>query len=707
METQKTLTCSTFRGFSTHKEDRELIHILTEIVDGKYQKVISRLRSKLAAGNDEEAARVKKQLPGATLSATYTGRRLPANMTGYNDIIMLDFDKLNEKDLARCRAVIQAEAGTLFCFLSPSGNGLKVGVYLQTPSAVELRNSLPADGSIALDELEKYHKRMFSLALSHYESITGACIDSSGSDIGRLFFVSHDPHAYIAVRGIEAVRIPTLQITLPAPAPARHTSPKWKKLEMPGNPEADCSQVSTAVEMEFQRCIQAQDRLTKYHQGQRSTYLFALGNRCYRKGLPLPAIQQLAERYFGAPDMDVTQPVADAYRYTDRTDRQEEEKNKPIAARITEFVSQRHEVRYNLVMKRFEYRSKDKAGDFVILQNRQLNSIYYDLNMAGINCSPAIAKTIIQSNYAYEYHPFEAYYYGLPLWDRKTDYIGMLADTVQTTNQAFWRDCLRRWLVGMVACALTDNIVNQLALVIRGEQGKGKSTWIRNLLPPELKLHYRNGMLTQKNKDHALAMTTCLIINLEEFEGMSDTELGELKRMITQESVMERKSYEADADLYIRRASIIASTNEPRFLQDISGTRRFPTVTALEIDYRTPVNHAGIYAQALYLWKNNFRYWFEDKEIESLNHLNQEYVLATPEEELLYTYFARPEPTDYAGVKWLPAAAILTHLSIYGKIQVTNRSMRMLTRILERGGFEKRKNGNGIFEYWVRGKIEL
>lgn len=219
METPKTLTCSTFKGFSTHKEDRELTLILAEIVSKKYEKVISRLRFTLSQGKDTEATRIKKQLPGATLSATYTDRRLPAHLTGYNDVIMLDFDKLSPDELAHCRAVIQAEASTLFCFLSPSGNGLKVGIYLQTPQALELRGTLPVNSTITLDQLEQYHKQMFSLALAHYESITGTTIDPSGSDIGRLFFLSHDPHAYIATQVIESVQIPTLQITIPPPAP--------------------------------------------------------------------------------------------------------------------------------------------------------------------------------------------------------------------------------------------------------------------------------------------------------------------------------------------------------------------------------------------------------------------------------------------------------------------------------------------------------
>lgn len=701
MKTETTLQCSTFTGFSKHKEDKELLTLLAQIANGHYRKPVSNLRLKLNQLLTDEAAHIKKQLPSATLSATYNPRRIPENITGYNDVIMLDFDKLSPDNLIHCRRAIEADSHTLFCFLSPSGNGLKTGVYLQTPEAMSLRQTLQRESSISFDELEMYHKQMFELAKSYYEILTGVSVDASGSDIGRLFFLSHDPDVYINHIAIASVQVPILSI-IPPVVTVNRTPKEWRAMELPGIPETDCTHIPTAIQSEFKRCVGTQDRFMKYEPGQRDTYLFGLGNRCYRKKLPIKAVEVLVVKHFGTPDMDVRQPIRNAYKYTGKTDRKEAEKKKPVGKKIVEFADNHYDIRYNVIMKRFEYREKNSESDFVPMKEKHLNSIFLDLNLARINCTPSIVKTIIKSRYAKDFNPFEAYFPNLQPWDGVTDHIGELAETVQTTNQAFWCDCLKRWLVGLVACALDDNVVNQLALVIKGAQGKGKSTWIRNLLPPELKLHYRNGMLNPNNKDHAFALTMCLIINLEEFEGMSAGDIGELKRLITQESVMERKAYDTDADLYIRRASIIASTNEPRFLQDISGTRRFPTVTALEIDYRKLVNHAGIYAQALYLWKNNFRYWYENHEIDDLNRLNLEYSLATPEEELFHMFYTKPQPTDYTGVKWLPAAAILTHLSIYGKIQVTNRSQRMLTRILEQCGFEKRRNENDIFEYGVR-----
>ena len=50
----------------------------------------------------------------------------------------------------------------------------------------------------------------------------------------------------------------------------------------------------------------------------------------------------------------------------------------------------------------------------------------------------------------------------------------------------------------------------------------------------------------------------------------------------------------------------------------------------------------GIYSQALALWKNGFRYWFDQQEIQLLNLLNREFESTRPEEELLLTYFRPP-----------------------------------------------------------------
>ncbi|NDW12618.1 hypothetical protein D0T50_06910 [Bacteroides sp. 214] len=694
---------SLFQGFTKHKQNQKTLDVLKEIEDELYSKTINRLRLALRKGETETAGRTKKQLPPVTFSATYAEKRLAQHITGYNDIIVLDFDKLTPEALLHCRTAIEQEAQTLFCFRSPSGDGLKVGVYLATPAATKLREqTLHNKKEIGFSALESYHKTQFTHALKYYEELTNTEIDTSGSDIGRLCFLSSDPEIYINKAALQALPQVTTRI-VPAPAiPKRSSQSKLIQTLLPGDPTRSCEHLPAHTRATFASCITSTRRSHTFEPGDRDSFLFSLSNKCYRKKLPLEEVEQLVLQQFHADDMDVLIPVRKAYIHTSKSDAQEEEKKKPIAQRVMEFADQHYQVRYNIVRCCVEYRENNPTAEWRLMDAREYNSIFVELNRAGINCAAHVVRSIINSSYAKEYNPFEDYFQNLPQWDETTDHIATLAATVTTSSQEFWENCLRRWLVAMVACALEERVVNQLALVLQGEQGKGKSTWIRNLLPPQLATYYRNGMLNPDNKDHALYLTDCLIINLDDFEGLRKGKIEELKRMITQESVNERRAFAADSRLYIRRASIIASTNESNFLQDRTGTRRFPTVTALKIDYTTPINHAGIYAQAFALWKKGFHYWYNQEETIQLNAQNEIYTITPPEEELFYVHYTKPQVCNDYDSHWLPASAILTRLTMLGKLFVTPQSQQIVSALLERNGFEKQKSPQGITEYFVK-----
>lgn len=80
----------------------------------------------------------------------------------------------------------------------------------------------------------------------------------------------------------------------------------------------------------------------------------------------------------------------------------------------------------------------------------------------------------MDSDYAKEFNPYSDYLGKLPEWDGK-DYIGELADTVVTEDRELWREGFLRWLVGLVDCALDDDKMNQLVIILYGGQGKGKA----------------------------------------------------------------------------------------------------------------------------------------------------------------------------------------------------------------------------------------
>jgi len=75
------------------------------------------------------------------------------------------------------------------------------------------------------------------------------------------------------------------------------------------------------------------------------------------------------------------------------------------------------------------------------------NAIFLELQLAGIKCSLDYVKAIVNSSYPREFNPFTDYIEKLKPWDGVTDYIGQLAETVQTEDQEFWKKSFRKWFV--------------------------------------------------------------------------------------------------------------------------------------------------------------------------------------------------------------------------------------------------------------------
>lgn len=713
------------RGFSAVEGETGLIQVIEEIRSGKHAPTIKKITTLAASGHKPEAEKVKKTLPYLSLTANYTHERLPYSLVRYNPAVTIDIDGLERDQLTRTEHLLKSDPNILACFRSPKQHGLKCFVYLTRLYACRLRDLTFSTPTITYAELEKYHAVMYELCRGYVEELTGVEVDTSGSDLSRGFFSSWDPDAYLNRELLASIPDCTTRVIPPkkeekkkktaaksaksakAPAmPPVSSVPSAVPSSESSVPPALSSSIEPWEQMEYRKALSTTRRTDHFEAGNRDNFLYILGNRCYRKGICEASACALVSRDFSACDMDVLAPIHNAYTYTGKTDaaeKKKKEEKKPVVAQVMQFLETHYDIRRNVILDRLEFLPLTKSGAgeaaFRPMRVKDYNSIFVEMQMAGIVCFQTFLRAVIDSDFARDFNPFRDYLDSLPAWDG-TDYIGRLAATVRTDDQPLWEDGFRRWIVGMVACALNEGDMNQLVLILYSEQGKGKSSWIRHLLPPILKEYYYNGMIDPGNKDHAQLLSTRLVINMEEFEGVKPGELAELKRIITQENVTQRKVYDLQAYTFVRHASFIGSTNNRQCLQDVSGNRRFLPVTILDVDYRTPVYHGGVYAQALALLKDNFRFWYEGSEIEHLNAHNELHRMKDPVEENLLVYFRKPLPEDLA-VKWMPAAAILSKLAIYGKIQVNRQAMQSLVLSLELHSFRTRRNSLGSTEYEV------
>lgn len=595
------ISITTYRGLSLASGSISIRQMFEFIRGDVYRDRIRRLREAMDAGETVKADHMKKQLPYCTITATYAKERLAYSLDTYQDIITLDCDDMPAEKIPEFRQLVNDCPDTLGSFVSPRMHGLKIFVYLTGNEAEALRTELNALETVDFLTLERYHHRIYALASSQYEKLLNTKVDTSGSDPGRGFFVSHDPDAFLSTERLENVKPLTVKVTLPTEEECKNKKRKNPGKRSPLLPvQENASPIDLQVQLDFRKALEYTKRKERLEIGNRDNFFYCLGNQCYHRHITEEEAVSLAHSHFGdLPDFDLELPLHNAYQYTSKTDQAEEENQQPRICQVIKFMNEHYEIRRNVVKEQIEFRKiipdlpKTEQPPFSTLRTKDVNTFYINAQMKKIYSSQANLKALVDSDYAKPFNPFIHYFTSLQTWDGKTDHIGQLTKTVKAADQAFFEDSFRRWLVGMVACAINDEAQNHQLMLLHGAQGKGKSTFVRHLLPPELKDYYRNGMISPDNKDHLLQMSSCLLINLDEFDTLSPARMQELKSLITQDVMNERKVYDIQNYTFIRRASFIASTNNPHCLPDIGENRRILFNTLLEIDYHTPVNHQG------------------------------------------------------------------------------------------------------------------
>ena len=353
-----------------------------------------------------------------------------------------------------------------------------------------------------------------------------------------------------------------------------------------------------------------------------------------------------------------------------------------------EYLLDRYAFRRNVVFEKTEMRPIEGKG-FKPMTDRDYNSLYRQLQKAGIKMSKDNLRGLLNSDFVDQYNPFVSYIESLPAWDGSTDYIKQLADTVKTTDDPFWHECFRRWMVAMVGCATVDNIINHTVIVFAGKQGLGKTTWHLNLIPDELKDYRYSGTIKPGNKDSMLHLSETALINLDELESLNRGELGDLKEMITKSHIRVRRPYGYTNEKYIRRASFTGSVNKSQFLTDATGSRRFLCFEVTEIDYLHKVDLRMVYAQAAALLNSGFKYWFDDAEIAAITINNDQYQILTVEEELLLNFYG-PGDNDSECTVYTTTelARILTNGA---KISLSNSFINNLGKALHKHKFPRVK----------------
>ena len=386
-------------------------------------------------------------------------------------------------------------------------------------------------------------------------------------------------------------------------------------------------------------------------------------------------------------------------------------KNKEIES----YLSTHYDFRFNTVLGRTEFSPK-YANVYSKVSRYDINTFRRELDSEkGIITSADNLYSIIESSFSPRINPIQEYFKTLPTVDASEVLykieinqcaIANLASCVIVRNSEKWLPYLIKWLVAVVANAIDDRECrNHTCLVLTGEQGKFKTTFLDLLCPLALKGYSYTGKIYPQEKDTLTYIGQNLIVNIDDqLKALNKRDENELKNLITCPMVKYRMPYDKYVEEHPHLASFVASVNGNDFLTDPTGSRRFLPFEVLSIDIERAkaISMDAVYTEAKVLINSGFRYWFDDDEIVELYKESEEFQVQTAEMELLLRCFEKPAE-DSPHCSYMTTTEILTYLGTYTHHPL---SLKHMGEALKRTGFKKvsrrRDGGSPIYVYKVR-----
>ena len=555
-----------------------------------------------------------------------------------------------------------ADPHTLLCYITMSGNGLRV---IFTYEIAPEFSGVPKD-EVEVKKFEAYYQQAFYAGNAYYEKLLGAKADMQCKNITRLSGLAHDPDVFLRPEA-EVVPFTTEEISTAAAAYAKQ-SKEDKQMQR--------------IQTYFDTLIAPQLAKAKieFRSGSHNDYVMRVGYKLAERRFSKKVALRWAMQKFGKDYPDTEQVINSCFANASPHGKQGGSGNRgdtktASVEEIKSFLDGHVSLRFNEITSRVEFKaptddnlkSHTDSTDFTDegiwtpINDRKVNSLWSKMSEV-TRVNKQDIYNIIESDYVPLFNPFTEYLSTLQSVESvrsvcqnkspsvgEKDYIRELAQTVRVKGgeqeQILWHLYLKKWLVGMVASWISDDVVNNVILVLIGEQGAYKTTWFNYLLPPPLKQYfYTKTNANRMSKDDILTLAQYALVCCEELDTMRPAELNQLKAAVTMPSIDERAAYAHYHEHRKHIASFCGTGNSTQFLSDPTGNRRWLPfeVESIVSPRDHPFHYEGIYAQALALFKSGFQYWFTKEEIQELNHHNRQFETPHLERELVSLYFRVP-----------------------------------------------------------------
>ena len=258
----------------------------------------------------------------------------------------------------------------------------------------------------------------------------------------------------------------------------------------------------------------------------------------------------------------------------------------------------------------------------------------------------------VESEEVPEYNPVQAFLTNLPEWDGQNHIAKVFSRIPGISSEQL--NYLTIWLRSTVAHWKQMDMLhgNECVPTFIGNQGCGKTTFVRRLLPPELREYYMDNLNLANKFDKEMALTNNLIVNLDELEAISASQHAKLKQTLSVSKVNGRPIFGRTQEDRPRFASFVATTNNPHPLTDPTGSRRYICIQIPDgqlVNNEGEIDYGQLYAQVVYeLQELKAPYWFSNDEVARIQQLNQEFMEQKDLGEMFVACFRQPEEGETA-----------------------------------------------------------
>ena len=698
-------------GSKTFKNESQLFAVPCLFEGGKGRSNIRQLTGMSLVDFDHVVPHTEEQFKSHTDSTDFTD----AETVLINDSISSEGAKSvrsvrsvchdTTKLLNELKAKIIADPHTLMSYITMSGNGLRV---IFTYEIAPEFSGVPKDED-EVKKFEAYYQQAFYAGNAYYEKLLGAKADMQCKNITRLSGLAHDPEVFLRPQS-EVIPFTAEEISTAAAAYVKQ-SKEDKQMQR--------------IQTYFDTLIApqlAKDNIV-FRSGSHNDYVMRVGYKLAERRFSKKVALRWAMQKFGKDYPDTEQVINFCYANASPHGKQgggEGDRKVASVDEIKSFLDGHVSLRFNEITSRVEYEFPADNTDghrFMPVNDRIVNSLWSQMSaITRVNIQDMYR--VIESDYVPIFNPFTEYLNSLtqitqtntdnvsdetesgkPVASQQQnlcesvqsvgeknhsyvgerDYIRELAQTIRVKGgdqeQMLWYRYLKKWLVGMVASWLSDDVVNNVILVLIGEQGAYKTTWFNYLLPPPLKQYfYTKTNANRMSKDDILTLAQYALVCCEELDTMRPAELNQLKAAVTMPSIDERAAYAHYHEHRKHIASFCGTGNNTQFLSDPTGNRRWLPfeVESIASPRDHPFHYEGIYSQALALYKSGFQYWFTKEEIQELNRHNKQFETPRLEHELVDLYFRKPTDSELGEFMSVARALQLISNGISQKLSAVN-----------------------------------